>query len=65
MNCRRVLQLTHLGEKFDESMCNRMCDNCRNKNDKNTVIVESDKTEECKNMLVLYNELLENKIELT
>eukprot|EP00347_Sterkiella_histriomuscorum_P002099 403369477 len=27
--CRRQLQLQFLGEKFDPSKCNKMCDNCR------------------------------------
>lgn len=27
--CRRVQQLTFLGEEFDASKCKRMCDNCR------------------------------------
>jgi RecQ zinc-binding len=28
LDCRRFLQLLHLGEKFNTSNCNRTCDNC-------------------------------------
>jgi RecQ zinc-binding len=27
--CRRFLQLRFLGEKFDSTKCNNMCDNCK------------------------------------
>jgi bloom syndrome protein len=27
--CRRKLQLNFLGEDFDERLCNKMCDNCK------------------------------------
>ena len=27
--CRRMMQLLYLGEDFDASECNEMCDNCR------------------------------------
>ena len=27
--CRRTLQLQHFGENFDQSNCNKTCDNCR------------------------------------
>lgn len=28
VDCRRLLQLIHFGEKFDPSLCARTCDNC-------------------------------------
>jgi RecQ zinc-binding len=28
IDCRRFLQLLHLGEKFNTTNCNRTCDNC-------------------------------------
>lgn len=30
VDCRRSLQLTYLGEKFDRALCNNTCDNCKN-----------------------------------
>ncbi|OMJ72734.1 hypothetical protein SteCoe_28767 [Stentor coeruleus] len=30
--CRRKIQLEYFGEYFDPIKCNKMCDNCRNKN---------------------------------
>lgn len=28
-SCRRQIQLNYLGENFEPSQCNKMCDNCR------------------------------------
>lgn len=28
VDCRRLLQLVHFGEKFDPGNCNKTCDNC-------------------------------------
>ncbi|CAD8084956.1 unnamed protein product [Paramecium primaurelia] len=28
VSCRRVLQLSYLGENFDKTLCNQKCDNC-------------------------------------
>lgn len=28
VDCRRLLQLAHFGEKFDSSTCQKTCDNC-------------------------------------
>jgi len=27
--CRRKMQIEYLGERFDEALCNKMCDNCK------------------------------------
>ncbi|CAD8111022.1 unnamed protein product [Paramecium primaurelia] len=29
VSCRRVLQLSYLGENFDRTLCNKKCDNCQ------------------------------------
>lgn len=29
LSCRRVLQLSYLGENFDRTLCNKKCDNCQ------------------------------------
>lgn len=65
VTCRRVMQLAHLGEKFDEKFCNKMCDNCRNSSTFNSNIVAKDITNECRKILSLYNELMNRKVELT
>jgi len=54
VNCRRVMQLAHLGEKFDEKFCNRMCDNCRTRagdGNKSGQTEMKDITDDCKNVL--------------
>jgi bloom syndrome protein len=40
--CRRKMQLTFLGEEFDERECKGMCDNCR----KGVRVIEADRSPE-------------------
>ncbi|CAD8184405.1 unnamed protein product [Paramecium octaurelia] len=34
VQCRRVLQLSYLGENFDKTLCNKKCDNCQREDEK-------------------------------
>ncbi|RYR02598.1 hypothetical protein Ahy_B06g081396 [Arachis hypogaea] len=47
VDCRRLLQLAHFGEKFDSSTCQKTCDNCL----KNTSFIEKDVTEIAKQLV--------------
>ncbi|KAK7246876.1 hypothetical protein RIF29_41746 [Crotalaria pallida] len=49
VDCRRLLQLVHFGEKFDSSTCQKTCDNCL----KNTSFIEKDVTEIAKQLVEL------------
>ncbi|EAR94918.2 ATP-dependent DNA helicase, RecQ family protein (macronuclear) [Tetrahymena thermophila SB210] len=64
INCRRVLQLAHLGEKFEPKFCNKMCDNCRNQTSKSNII-QKDFTQDCKNILQEYLSMYNKNIQLT
>ena len=54
--CRRKMQLNFLGEKFEPSLCKRMCDNCRT----GKVPVNKDYSKESKEILKLVMDLEEN-----
>lgn len=47
VDCRRLLQLIHFGEKFNSSHCKRTCDNCS----KNKSFIEKDVTETAKQLV--------------
>lgn len=47
VDCRRLLQLIHFGEKFNSSYCKRTCDNCS----KNKSFIEKDVTETAKQLV--------------
>ncbi|KAL4462541.1 hypothetical protein ABPG74_000371 [Tetrahymena malaccensis] len=64
ISCRRVMQLAHLGEKFEPKFCNKMCDNCRNQSSKSN-IVQKDFTQDCKNILQEYLSMYNKNIQLT
>ncbi|OIV91529.1 hypothetical protein TanjilG_08941 [Lupinus angustifolius] len=49
VDCRRLLQLVHFGEKFDSSTCQKTCDNCL----KITSFIEKDVTETAKQLVEL------------
>ncbi|KAK6131895.1 hypothetical protein DH2020_034368 [Rehmannia glutinosa] len=49
VDCRRLLQLIHFGEKFDSLNCQKTCDNCS----KNQSFVEKDVTETAKQLVEL------------
>ncbi|XP_047337358.1 ATP-dependent DNA helicase Q-like 4A [Impatiens glandulifera] len=49
VECRRLLQLIHLGEKFDSVNCKKTCDNCS----KMKELVEKDVTEIAKQLVEL------------
>ncbi|GFP99215.1 ATP-dependent DNA helicase q-like 4a [Phtheirospermum japonicum] len=49
VDCRRLLQLIHFGEKFDSLTCQKTCDNCS----KNQSFVEKDVTEIAKQLVDL------------
>ncbi|KAI3445622.1 hypothetical protein Pfo_002287 [Paulownia fortunei] len=49
VDCRRLLQLIHFGEKFDSLNCQKTCDNCS----KNQSCVEKDVTEIAKQLVEL------------
>ncbi|KAL3620845.1 hypothetical protein CASFOL_035757 [Castilleja foliolosa] len=49
VDCRRLLQLIHFGEKFDSLACQKTCDNCS----KNQNFVEKDMTEIAKQLVDL------------
>ncbi|XP_021901514.1 ATP-dependent DNA helicase Q-like 4A isoform X2 [Carica papaya] len=49
VDCRRFLQLGHLGEKFDHANCKRTCDNCS----KNKSLIEKDVTKTAKQLVEL------------
>lgn len=49
VDCRRVLQLAYLGEKFDASNCKKTCDNCS----KMINFVEQDVTNQAKQLIEL------------
>ncbi|XP_073065854.1 ATP-dependent DNA helicase Q-like 4A isoform X1 [Primulina eburnea] len=49
VDCRRLLQLIHFGEKFDSVNCQKTCDNCS----KNLSFVEKDVTEIAKQLVEL------------
>uniref|UniRef100_A0A7N0TXR1 DNA 3'-5' helicase n=1 Tax=Kalanchoe fedtschenkoi TaxID=63787 RepID=A0A7N0TXR1_KALFE len=49
VDCRRLLQLVHFGEKFDPSTCNNTCDNCV----KIKTFVEKDVTGTAKELIEL------------
>lgn len=49
VDCRRLLQLAHFGEKFDSSTCQKTCDNCL----KITSSIEKDVTEIAKQLVEL------------
>ncbi|XP_057812339.1 ATP-dependent DNA helicase Q-like 4A [Salvia miltiorrhiza] len=49
VDCRRLLQLIHFGEKFDSLNCRKTCDNCS----KNQTYVEKDVTEIAKQLVEL------------
>jgi hypothetical protein len=52
VDCRRLIQLVHFGEKFDSSNCHKTCDNCV----KVTSFVEKDVTEIAKQLV--WNQIL-------
>lgn len=47
VDCRRLIQLAHFGEKFDSSTCQKTCDNCL----KVTSFIEKDVTEIAKQLV--------------
>lgn len=47
VDCRRLIQLVHFGEKFDSSTCQKTCDNCV----KVTSFIEKDVTEIAKQLV--------------
>ncbi|XAR56334.1 DNA helicase [Bertholletia excelsa] len=47
VDCRRILQLIHFGEKFNSSNCKKTCDNCS----KNKSFIEKDVTEIAKQLV--------------
>lgn len=47
VDCRRLLQLAHFGEKFNSSTCQKTCDNCL----KITSFIEKDVTEIAKQLV--------------
>nr|KYP63184.1 ATP-dependent DNA helicase hus2/rqh1 [Cajanus cajan] len=49
VDCRRLLQLVHFGEKFNSSTCQKTCDNCL----KITSFIEKDVTEIAKQLVEL------------
>ncbi|KAF1882424.1 hypothetical protein Lal_00039072, partial [Lupinus albus] len=49
VDCRRLLQLVHFGERFDSSTCQKTCDNCL----KITSFIEKDVTEIAKQLVEL------------
>ncbi|XP_004485478.1 ATP-dependent DNA helicase Q-like 4A [Cicer arietinum] len=49
VDCRRLIQLVHFGEKFDSSTCQKTCDNCV----KVTSFIEKDVTEIAKQLVEL------------
>ncbi|KAJ4756645.1 ATP-dependent DNA helicase RecQ [Rhynchospora pubera] len=49
IDCRRLLQLLHLGEKFNPTCCNRTCDNCS----KVLSLVEKDVTHIARHLIEL------------
>eukprot|EP00252_Welwitschia_mirabilis_P004711 TRINITY_DN15000_c0_g1_i1.p1 TRINITY_DN15000_c0_g1~~TRINITY_DN15000_c0_g1_i1.p1 ORF type:complete len:561 (+),score=108.47 TRINITY_DN15000_c0_g1_i1:1-1683(+) len=49
VDCRRVLQLAHFGEKFDAANCKKSCDNCS----KLITITEEDVTDTVKQLIEL------------
>ncbi|KAF2319851.1 hypothetical protein GH714_019616 [Hevea brasiliensis] len=49
VDCRRLLQLLHFGEKFDSGNCKKTCDNCS----KIKTLVEKDVTEIAKQLVEL------------
>nr|XP_022915450.1 Bloom syndrome protein homolog [Onthophagus taurus] len=59
VDCRRVLQLSHLGEKFDRNICisnkSSTCDNCLKLN--TCKYIERDVTKECQELAILINDL--------
>jgi superfamily II DNA helicase RecQ len=52
-SCRRTMQLKFFGERFDESKCNKTCDNCK----AGKVSDRRDLTTEAKNIIELFNNL--------
>ena len=59
--CRRKLQLSFLGEEFDESKCNRQCDNCK----KHLDVIEEDLTEEATKIVKMVQEFREREVNVT
>ncbi|GAB2293116.1 hypothetical protein Dimus_027328 [Dionaea muscipula] len=51
VDCRRLLQLVHFGEKFDSASCGKTCDNCSRLKSS----VEKDVTEISKQLIELVN----------
>ncbi|KHN18803.1 ATP-dependent DNA helicase Q-like 4B [Glycine soja] len=51
VDCRRLLQLAHFGEKFNSSTCQKTCDNCL----KITSFIENDVREIAKQLGVAYD----------
>ncbi|XP_061337155.1 ATP-dependent DNA helicase Q-like 4A [Gastrolobium bilobum] len=49
VDCRRLMQLAHFGEKFNSSTCQKTCDNCL----KVTTFIEKDVTEIAKQLVEL------------
>ncbi|KAL0013198.1 hypothetical protein SO802_000267 [Lithocarpus litseifolius] len=49
VDCRRLLQLVHFGEKFDSANCKKTCDNCL----KNKSLIEKDVTGIAKQLVEL------------
>ncbi len=49
--CRRRLLAKHFGERWDDSQCNKMCDTCSLKSDRQGNIVKKDITSYCKDIL--------------
>ena len=47
VDCRRLLQLVHFGEKFDSANCKKTCDNCL----KNKSLIEKDVTDIAKHLV--------------
>lgn len=57
VDCRRYLQLIHLGEKFDRQVCisnpSTVCDNCENRHE----YEEVDMTKHARNLVQLVNDI--------
>ncbi|SCU81090.1 LAME_0B05622g1_1 [Lachancea meyersii CBS 8951] len=61
-DCRRQLVLSYFNEKFESSLCQKNCDNC--KNSVNTTTEERDVTTDTINILRLVSEIQDEKVTL-
>jgi superfamily II DNA helicase RecQ len=59
--CRKKYILNYLGEKFEESKCEKMCDNCRNI----STVDEINLSQEALDFLFRFRETLGSKMFMT